>query len=160
GARPRPPASSGRSRAGWRCALSEAHNGAFDLAGGDVGHEALQGGAVHVAAGEAAVVVALRQAGPALVLLAGDKGLAGLTLGGCHPASQGADGLPTRAGDVELDGAPPERALASTMAWRSVPVPAPAAGLVPPLSPVLVTKNVAGVTHSSSGSTNGRKRRG
>src|SRR5262249_7616985 len=50
-------------------------------AGLDVGQQAAQGGPVHVAAGEAAVVVALRQAGPALVALAGDEGRAGLTLG-------------------------------------------------------------------------------
>ena len=37
---------------------------AVDLAGLDVGQQALQGGAVHVAAGEAAVVVAVGQARP------------------------------------------------------------------------------------------------
>ena len=40
---------------------------AVDLAGLDVGHEALQGGPVHVAAGEAAVVVAVGQAAPSPV---------------------------------------------------------------------------------------------
>src|SRR5215510_9145647 len=37
----------------------------------------------------------------------------------------------------------PAIALASTIACRSVPVPAPGAGLMPPLSPVFVTVNVA-----------------
>ena len=54
---------------------------AVDLAGLDVGHEALQGGPVHVAAGEAAVVVAVGQQRPALSGLAADVGLARLALG-------------------------------------------------------------------------------
>src|SRR5262249_38076203 len=41
-------------------------------------------------------------------------------------------------------------ALASTIAWRNVPVPAPGAGLTPPLSPLLVTRNVARSARSSS----------
>src|SRR5207302_7261730 len=45
------------------------------------GHEALQGGPVHVAAGEAAVVVALRQQRPAQAGLAADVSLGGLALG-------------------------------------------------------------------------------
>ena len=40
---------------------------AVDLAGLDVGQQALQGRSFHVAAGEAAVVVAVGQAGPAFV---------------------------------------------------------------------------------------------
>ncbi len=47
----------------------------------DVGDQLLQRGAVQRAAGEAAVVVAVAQADPALGLLAGDVGLAGLPLG-------------------------------------------------------------------------------
>jgi len=44
----------------------------IDPAGLDVGQQALQGWPVHVAAGEATVVVTIGQAGPALVLLAED----------------------------------------------------------------------------------------
>ncbi len=47
----------------------------------DVGHEPLQRRPVHVAAGEAAVVVGVGQADPALVLLARDVRLGGLPLG-------------------------------------------------------------------------------
>ena len=36
----------------------------------------------------------------------------------------------------------PAVALASTIAWRKVPVPAFGAGFTPPLSPVLVTAKV------------------
>ena len=54
---------------------------AIDLAGLDVGQEALQGGPVHVAAGEAAVVVAVGQQGPALSGLAADVGLGRFALG-------------------------------------------------------------------------------
>jgi hypothetical protein len=46
-----------------------------DLAASNIGQELLQGRAVEVAPGKAAVVVALGQAGPALVPLAGDIGL-------------------------------------------------------------------------------------
>jgi hypothetical protein len=54
---------------------------AIDLALGDVGQQAPQRRPVHVAAGEAAVVVAVGQADPPLVLLAGDEGLGRLALG-------------------------------------------------------------------------------
>src|SRR5262245_46451341 len=47
---------------------------AVDLAGLDVGEQAFERRPVHVAAAVAAVVVALGQAHPALVLLAGDVG--------------------------------------------------------------------------------------
>jgi hypothetical protein len=46
----------------------------------DVGQEALEGGPIHGAAAETSVVVALGQAGPAFVLLAGDVGQAGFPL--------------------------------------------------------------------------------
>jgi hypothetical protein len=54
---------------------------AVDLARLDVGEQPLQGRTFHVAAGEAAVVVTLRQAGPTLLPLAGHERLAGLALG-------------------------------------------------------------------------------
>ena len=54
---------------------------AVDLAGFDVGQQALEGRAVHVAAGEPTVVVALGQAPPALVRLALDVGLGRFSLG-------------------------------------------------------------------------------
>ena len=54
---------------------------AIDLAGFDVGHQTLESGPVHVAAGEAAVVVAVGQAGPAFAGLAADEGLGRLALG-------------------------------------------------------------------------------
>ncbi len=53
----------------------------IDFARLDVGEELLQGRSVHRAAGVAAIVVMLRQHGPALVPLALDEGLAGLALG-------------------------------------------------------------------------------
>jgi hypothetical protein len=53
----------------------------IDLAGLDVGKELLQGRAVHRGAGEAAVIIVLRQTGPALMALAFDVSLAGLALG-------------------------------------------------------------------------------
>ncbi len=52
-----------------------------DAAQFDVGHETLQGRALQRAAGEAAVVVTVGNQQPALGLLAGDVGLAGLALG-------------------------------------------------------------------------------
>ena len=52
----------------------------IDAAGRHVGQQLAQAGAVHRAAGEAAVVVAAGQGGPALVLLAQDVGRAGLAL--------------------------------------------------------------------------------
>jgi RNA polymerase sigma factor (sigma-70 family) len=51
-----------------------------DPAGLDVGEQALEGGSFHVAAGEAAVVVAVGQARPALVGLTADEGLARFSL--------------------------------------------------------------------------------
>jgi hypothetical protein len=54
---------------------------AIDLAGFDVGHETLERGPVHVAAGEAAVVVAVGKASPAFAGLAADEGLGRLALG-------------------------------------------------------------------------------
>ena len=82
-----------------------------DPAGLDVGEQPLQGRALQGAAGEAAVVVAVADQHPALGLLAGDIGLAGLALGveavelharalprstcGCRPRSgASADRLP------------------------------------------------------------------
>ncbi len=53
---------------------------AVDLAGPDVGHQALERRTIHVAAGEPAVVVAVRQAHPALGLLAGDVCLGAFAL--------------------------------------------------------------------------------
>jgi hypothetical protein len=53
----------------------------IDLAGLDVGEKLLQCGAVHRGAGEAAIIIVLRQTGPALVALAVDEGFAGLALG-------------------------------------------------------------------------------
>ena len=47
---------------------------AVDLAGLDIGQQASQGGPVQGGAAVAAVVVALGQEGPALLLLAGDVG--------------------------------------------------------------------------------------
>ena len=52
----------------------------IDLSTGDVGEELLQTGALHAAAGIAAVVVARRHRGPALTRLAHDVGLAGFAL--------------------------------------------------------------------------------
>ena len=52
-----------------------------DPTGLHVGHQALDGRALHVGPGESAVIVTVRQADPALVFLAGDIGLARLTLG-------------------------------------------------------------------------------
>ena len=52
-----------------------------DLAAFDVGQQPLQRGTLQGAAGEAAVVVAVADRHPALRLLAGDIGLAGLALG-------------------------------------------------------------------------------
>ena len=66
-------------RAGQPVDLVDDHD--VDLAGRDVGEQPLQRRPLHVAAGEAAVVVALRRGLPALVLLAADVGLAGLPLG-------------------------------------------------------------------------------
>ncbi len=54
---------------------------AVDLPGLDIGHQALQRRALDVAAGEAAVVVAVREADPPLGLLAGDERHATLALG-------------------------------------------------------------------------------
>lgn len=54
---------------------------AVDLARLDVRQQALESRAVHVAAGESAVVVAVAQADPALVLLAGDVCFARVALG-------------------------------------------------------------------------------
>ena len=51
-----------------------------DPAGADVLEQPVQGRAVHRAAGEAAIVIAVGQGGPALVLLAEDIGGAGLAL--------------------------------------------------------------------------------
>jgi len=62
-------------------AVDFVHDHCLDKTGVDVGQQALQGRAFHVAAGEAAVVVARFQAGPALALLAGHIGFAGLALG-------------------------------------------------------------------------------
>src|SRR5262249_26788334 len=66
----------------------------------------LQGGPVHVAAGEAAVVVAVGQAGPALGGLAADEGLARLALG-----VQGVELLlqPLLGGLARVDGAADQR---------------------------------------------------
>src|SRR5262249_53785566 len=52
-----------------------------DPASLDVGEQAGERGPLHVAAGEAAIVVAVGQAGPALVLLAADVRLAAVALG-------------------------------------------------------------------------------
>ena len=52
----------------------------IDPAGLHIGEQLAKGGAVHRAAGEAAVVVRAGQDGPALVLLAQDVGFAGLAL--------------------------------------------------------------------------------
>ena len=52
-----------------------------DPAGFDVGHQAFERWPIHVAAGETAVVVAVRQALPSLVLLRCDVGLARVALG-------------------------------------------------------------------------------
>ena len=65
-------------RAGQPVDLVDDHD--IDAAGRDVGEQLAQAGAVHRAAGEAAVVVAAGQGGPALVLLAQDVGRAGLAL--------------------------------------------------------------------------------
>ena len=54
---------------------------AVDASGGNVGQKTLQRRPFHVAAGEAAVVVAVGQADPAFVLLAGDIGLGRFALG-------------------------------------------------------------------------------
>ena len=53
---------------------------AVDLAGLDVGQQAGECRPVEVAAGETAVVVGVRQAGPAFGPLAGDIGLGGFAL--------------------------------------------------------------------------------
>jgi hypothetical protein len=54
---------------------------AVDLAVLDVAQQPLEGGALHIPAGEPAVVVAVGQADPALGLLAGDVRLARIALG-------------------------------------------------------------------------------
>ena len=56
------------------------HNDAVELAGLDVRQQPLQRRAIYVSTGEPAVVVAIRQADPALVLLTRDVRLAGLAL--------------------------------------------------------------------------------
>ena len=66
-------------RAGQPIDLVDDHD--IDCAGLDVGQQLAKAGAVHRAAGEAAVVVGAGQGGPALVLLAQDVGFAGLALG-------------------------------------------------------------------------------
>jgi hypothetical protein len=53
----------------------------MSIFGLDVGHQAAQARALHVAAGVAAVVVAVVQRHPAFVPLAGDEGQAGIALG-------------------------------------------------------------------------------
>jgi hypothetical protein len=57
-----------------------AHN-EINFAGLDVGQQALECRSIHVAAGEATIVVALGQASPAFVGLAANKGFGGLALG-------------------------------------------------------------------------------
>src|SRR5262249_10479014 len=52
-----------------------------DLARFYVGQQALQRRSFHVATGEAAIVIAFGQAGPALVSLAADESFGGLALG-------------------------------------------------------------------------------
>jgi len=54
---------------------------AIDLPGLDIGEQALKSGTLHIAAGETAVVVPRRQAGPTLVFLARDIGLGRFPLG-------------------------------------------------------------------------------
>ena len=54
---------------------------AIDLAGSDVGEQALQGRTVHAAATEAAIVVVFGNGYPAGMTLTGDVGLAGIALG-------------------------------------------------------------------------------
>jgi hypothetical protein len=54
---------------------------AIDAARGDVGQQTLERRPLHVAAGEAAVVVAVGRAGPAFMGLALDEGLSRLALG-------------------------------------------------------------------------------
>jgi hypothetical protein len=56
-------------------------NDDIDFAVPNVGEQTLQSGSLHVSAGEAAVVVALRQAGPALVGLTANESLGGYSLG-------------------------------------------------------------------------------
>ena len=65
-------------RAGQPIDLVDDHD--IDRAGLHIGEQPPQAGAVHRAAGEAAIVVAAGQGGPALVLLAQDVGGAGLAL--------------------------------------------------------------------------------
>ena len=56
------------------------HHG-VNLAVGDVGEQPPQDGPVHVAAGEAAIVIEGGQGNPTFLLLAFDIGLAGFALG-------------------------------------------------------------------------------
>jgi hypothetical protein len=67
-----------RHPAGQAVDLVDHHH--VDPARIDVGQQALQGGPLQGAAGHAAVVVALADRAPALVLLAGDVGRAGSVL--------------------------------------------------------------------------------
>ena len=53
----------------------------IDAAALDVREKLLQGGAVHRRTGDTAIVIGLREAGPALMALARDVGLASLALG-------------------------------------------------------------------------------
>jgi hypothetical protein len=68
-----------RSPTGQAIDLIDHHDS--DLAGPDIGQEVLQGRAVERGAGEAAVVIALRDEPPAFMRLAFDIGLAGFPLG-------------------------------------------------------------------------------
>ena len=54
---------------------------AVDFAGVNIGQQAIEGRPIHAAAGEAAIVVVIRQTHPAFVLLAGDERLGRLALG-------------------------------------------------------------------------------
>lgn len=84
------------------------------LPGLDVGHQATQGGAVHVAAGEAAVVVVVGEGDPAFVILALDEGVAGFLL-----RVDGIEGLVQTfvAGDAGVDRAAPARDVRRGAHW-------------------------------------------
>jgi hypothetical protein len=75
------PDDAGKVQQGAREAVDLVDHDGVDARGLDVRQEPSESGPINRAAGEPAVVVAVGQAGPALLLLAGDVGLGRLTLG-------------------------------------------------------------------------------
>ena len=78
------------------------HDHDVDLAGLDVGHQPLEAGPIHIAAGEAWIDVVVGHRNPALGALAGDVGQSGILL-----RIEGIEGLVETlvTGDAAIDGA-------------------------------------------------------